>query len=179
MSNSLTEGYLRWLAPQIRDKHSNPEKSYVDLLRLMFEKDFEWLIPNDDNRVMDGRDLRSDFCYTRNASLDALSELGEGASFLEVLIGLSRRMAFAAGGQAYDWAWTFLSNLELQGMSDPLTRRKAKQAEDILDACIYRKYKPDGVGGFFPLAWPDEDQTQVELWYQMAAYINELHPENP
>lgn len=178
MTNSLSEGYLRWLAPQIRDKHSNPEKSYVDLLRLMFDKEFVWLIPNDDNRVMDGLDLRSEFCHTRNVQLDALSSLGT-ASFLEVMIGLSRRMAFAAGGQAHDWAWTFLSNLELQGMSDPLTKRKAKQADDILDACIWRTYQSDGVGGFFPLAWPDDDQTKIELWYQMAAYINELHPENP
>jgi hypothetical protein len=50
--------------------------------------------------------------------------------------------------------------------------------EDILDTCIWRTYQPDGQGGFFPLAWPEEDQTKVELWYQIAAYIDELHPEH-
>jgi hypothetical protein len=33
------------------------------------------------------------------------------------------------------------------------------------------------MGGLFPLAWTDDDQTQIELWYQMAEYIEEIHPE--
>lgn len=178
MSNSLTEDYLRWLEPQIRDKHGNPEKNYWDLLKLMFETEFVPLVPYDENREADGRELRAEFCHQRDLPLDALDEL-DSASFLEVLIGLSRRMSFAAGGHPRGWAWQFLVNLELHRMADPLSRRKIKQAEDILDVCINRTYGPDGVGGFFPLAWPDQDQRKVELWYQMAAYIDELHPETP
>lgn len=178
MSNSLTEDYLRWLEPQIRDKHGNPDQTYWDLLKLMFEREFVPRVHNDENREADGRDLRAEFCHQRDLPLDSLENLGS-ASFLEVLIGLSKRLSFAAGGHARGWAWQFLVNLELYRMADPLSRRKAKQAEDILDTCIDRTYSPDGVGGFFPLAWPDEDQRKVELWYQMAAYIAELHPETP
>lgn len=178
MSNSLTENYLRWLESQIRDEHGNANKTYGDLMRLMFEKEFVWSVPHDDNRVADGLDLRPDFCHDHGIPIDSLSYLGP-VSFLEVLIALSRRMAFAAGGQPHVWAWHFLNNLELHRMPDPLSKRKAKQANMIMDVCINRTYQPDGVGGFFPLAWPDDDQTQIELWYQMAAYINELHPENP
>lgn len=177
-STSLAEDYLRWLEPQIRDKHGNPDETYWDLLKLMFEREFVPRVHNDENREADGRDLRAEFCYQRDLPLDSLTDLGS-ASFLEVLIGLSKRMSFAAGGHTRGWAWQFLVNLELHKMADPLSRRKAKQIEDILDTCIYRTYRPDGVGGFFPLAWPDEDQRKVELWYQMAAYIAELHPETP
>lgn len=178
MSNSLTENYLRWLESQIRDEHGNANKTYWDLMRLMFEKEFVWSVPHDDNRVADGLDLRADFCYDHNMPINSLSYMGP-ASFLEVLVALSRRMAFAAGGHPHGWAWHFLSNLELHRMPDPLSNRKAKQANVIMDVCMHRTYSPDGVGGFFPLAWSDDDQTQIELWYQMAAYINELHPENP
>jgi hypothetical protein len=147
------------------------------LLQIMFNKEFIWTVPHDDNRVVDGLDLRAEFCYARHIRPDALKDLGP-ASFLEVLVGLSRRLSFAAGGQARGWAKQLMVNLELHRMPDPLSKRKAKQAEDILDTCMRRTYTPDGQGGFFPLAWPDEDQREVELWYQMAAYINELHPEH-
>lgn len=177
MTSSLTEDYLRWLEPQIRDSRGNPEKTYGDLVRLMFEKEFVPLIANDDNRAVDGQDLRAEFCHEQKLRPVSLKNLGL-ASFLEVLIGLSRRLSFAATGQPQGWAWQLLTNLELHRMPDPLSRRKAQQASDILDVCISRTYQHDGLGGFFPLAWPDEDQTKVELWYQMAAYIDELHPEH-
>lgn len=176
MSNPLSaEDYLRWLAPQIGEE-DGVQEPYWGLLHIMFEKEFVWLVPNDDNRLADGLDLRAEFCFSQHIRADALKNQGP-STFLEVLIGLSRRLAFAAGGKAPGWAWVLLGNLELTAMNDPLSRRKKQQIDDILDVVIWRTYKPDGVGGFFPLAWPDEDQTKIELWYQMAAYIAEIHPE--
>lgn len=169
---SLIEDYLLWLEPQIFEGH----QAYRDLLQTMFAKEFVWFVPHDDNRLADGLDLRGEFCHEQNYPRGTLVGIAP-VSFLEVLIGLSRRLAFSAGGQAQEWAWQLMCNLELDRMPNPLSRRKAKQVEDILDTCIHRTYPPAGVGGFFPLARPDEDQTKVELWYQMAAYINELHPE--
>lgn len=175
MSNPLTEDYLRWLVTQIReDVDRSP--TYWDLFKIMFEKEFEWLVPNDDNRLQDGLDLRAEFCYANRIRAGSLNRIGP-CSFLEVLIGLSRRMAFAAGGSAQGWAWQFVDNLELSRMSDPLGRRRIRKVDEILDTVIWRTYTPDGVGGFFPLARADEDQTKKELWYQMAAYIDELNPE--
>lgn len=175
MSNPLAEDYLRWLGPQIRDEDKTP--TYWDLFGIMFEKEFEWKVPNDDNRLQDGVDLRAEYCYANHIRRGSLTRLGQ-ARFLEVLIGLSRRMSFNAGGTAQGWAWQFILNLELSRMTDPLLRGKQRKTDDILDTVIWRTYTPDGVGGFFPLAWPDEDQTQKELWYQMAAYIDEMHPGN-
>lgn len=177
MDRTLSEDYLRWLEPQTRDEHADPSRTYWDILGLMFEKEFVWLVPNDDNRVADGLDLRVEFCYARHIHPGALHNLGP-CSFLEVLIGISRRLAFDAGGLAPGWAWQLMNNLELHRMVDPLRRAQRKKAEDILDTCIWRTYLPDGTGGFFPLAWPDEDQTRIEIAYQMAAWISELHPEH-
>lgn len=152
------------------------------LLELLFNTEYRWepgapwCIDHDDNRIVDGLELRSEFAFDRNYPPTLRDELGP-CSFLEVLIGLSRRLAFNAGGRAPGWAWQLLHNLELHRMTDPLDRRKARKAEDILQAVIERRYRPDGGGGFFPLISAEEDQTQVELWYQMSAYISEIHPE--
>jgi hypothetical protein len=176
MTDTLVEDYLRWLAPQIRDGESQGQ-DYWDLLSIMFEKPFQAFVPNDDNRMVDGTDLRAEFCYSHHIRRGSLNNLGP-ASFLEVLIGLSRRLEFAAGGTTRGWAWQLMLNLGLDEMSDPLTRRKVRRVDYILDTVIHRTYDPDGSGGFFPLTQPDEDQTKKELWYQMAAYIDELHPEH-
>lgn len=176
MSNSLAEDYLYWLEPHIRDEDGARGKTYWDLLHIMHEKEFVWLVPNDDNRIVDGLDLRVEFCYSQHIRSTALRNLGP-CSFLEVLIGLSRRLSFAAGGHPTGWAWQLVINLELHKMFDRLSHRKAQKVNDILDTAIGRTYLPDGSGGFFPLAWPDDDQTKVEIWYQMANYIDEMNPE--
>jgi hypothetical protein len=192
MSNSLTEDYLRWLEPQIRDENdglSNPNREFWGLLTLMYEKEFVWLesIPTDDNRMMDGLDLRVEFCREQRLMRDPtvrrfLDHDANGpeppVSFLEVLIGLSRRLAFNAGGSAPGWAWILLANLGLHRMADPLSRRSANRANDIIDRCMWRNYSSNGRGGFFPLNNPQHDQTQVEIWYQMMAYIIEMPHEH-
>lgn len=179
-SHPLTGDYLHWLAPQIRgESDGHPGRTYDGLLAIMYEKEFVWIVPNDDNRKADGLDLRLDFCRENGNLVE--SSVGRfldkdnpdpPCSFLEALIGLSRRLAWVAGGNAPNWAWMLIFNLELHRMTDPLGR-KARRAHDILDACIWRNYAPNGAGGFFPLEQPIEDQRQVEIWYQMAAYIEE------
>jgi hypothetical protein len=38
---------------------------------------------------------------------------------------------------------------------------------------VNREYDPDGRGGLFPLDGTHANQREVELWYQMQAYIIE------
>jgi hypothetical protein len=187
MTDPPIEGYLRWLAPQIRGEGDGSQnRTFEDLTRIMFEKEFVWLpvASNDRNRLEDGLALRVEFCNEAELRREGLGRFLEPeqpyppCSFLEVLIGLSRRMSFAVGGEAPGWAWSLLTHLELHRMSDPVGRSRARRIDDILDRCIWRNYEPNGQGGFFPLGWPDEDQTKVEIWYQMAAWTSELHPGN-
>ena len=46
-------------------------------------------------------------------------------------------------------------------------------AEEVLDAVIFRNYEYDGRGGLFPLRYPDRDQRDEELWSQLNAYLLE------
>jgi hypothetical protein len=55
-----------------------------------------------------------------------------------------------------------------------LTPEKADQVDNILYNLVWRNYHADGRGGFFPLQNPDVDQTKVEIWYQLNAYVSEM-----
>lgn len=170
-SEELEEQYVAWLWSQVE----SGKQSYEALAQAMFEKEFVWFIPNDDNRCEDGLDLRTEFMQEMGSTV-ALRYLSErGCSVLEVVIALSRRLSFAADGSPAEWAWTLIKNLELNKMKDPVGHRRLERIDAALEMLIWRTYAKDGQGGLFPLAWPDQDQTKVELWYQMSAFLNEIH----
>jgi hypothetical protein len=164
--SKLDYEYYDWLVSQI---HIPNGKDYGDLFSRMHNLEFVWTVPNDDNRVQDGADLRYEFADDKKHEIDL-----PGVTFLEVLIGLSRRTAFTAGGEAERWAWRLLKNLRLTKMSTPLTEEKSQMIDDILDSVIWRTYAADGRGGFFPLSQPQEDQRKIEIWYQMNKYVIEM-----
>lgn len=144
------------------------------MMMLLGRKEFVWLVPHDDNRIGDGLDVRREFCEDSGAKEEALGP----CSVLEVLVALSRRLSFVADGPAPGWAWDLLCNLDLDKYTDPIGPRQKVKVDAILEALVWRTYAPDGVGGFFPLAWPDEDQRYIELWYQMEFYVSEIHPDH-
>jgi hypothetical protein len=167
MSKRINHEYFEWLTSQIEIPRRNTN-TYHDLFVRMFETEFVWTVPHDGNRVQDGLDLRYEFLNGAHHVFE------QGASILEVLIALSRRVAFTAGGLAPIWAWQLIENLRLQKASDPLTGAKAERVEEALYALVWRTYDFDGQGGFFPLNQPIENQTKKEIWYQMQAYVNEI-----
>lgn len=175
--SDLKEDYLQWLESQLRDEHVDSRKTYLGLTALMLDTPFTWSVPMDDNREADGLALRVEFAHLEHIRQPSMEHLGP-CSFLEVLVALSRRLAFVAGGNPAGWAWQLLSNLELHRLPDPFTRSKQHKASEIMLVAMNRTYLPDGTGGFFPLTRPDGDQTRIELWYQMNAFIAELHPEH-
>ena len=142
-------------------------------MRHLYTKEFVWLIPNDDNRVEDGRDLRYEFMD--DESIDEVDPdwMHLGCSVLEMLIGLSRRLAFEAEGEPRDWFWKLLENVGLPLISDADYDQHKEQIDIAFDRVIWRRYDADGYGGLFPLRNPDKDQRKVELWYQAASYILE------
>lgn len=168
MKNSdMANRYFEYLVAQIHVGRRYRDKSYSGLFGALHRTEFVWLIPNDDNRVEDARDIRREFwgegrMFPRT-----------GVSILEVLVALARRIEFQAGGNQEQWAWTLIQNLGLHRCYDPLSEEQLRKIDESLSALVRRQYKPNGQGGFFPLKHPEEDQTKVELWYQMQAYINE------
>lgn len=168
----LDDVYFQWLYGHVaQTRYKSPQRNYWNLMRKLYTTEFKWFVANDDNRIADGVALRFEFMET--ASVDPDSEwLNAPCSVLEMLVAFTRRLSFEAEGEPRTWFWHILKNLRLDQLNDaqPLPE---SQVDNILHRMIYRQYKPNGRGGLFPLQKPYQDQREIELWYQMAAYILE------
>jgi len=178
MSEPLDEMYFTWLYRQVGDPLiQNPIRTYWKMLRQLYTKEFVWIIPNDDNRIEDGKELRHEFVDETELKNVDLGWIQLGCSMLELLVGLSRRLSFEGGGEPREWFWELIDNLGLLKYNDKRYDAKPETSEKVidtvLDRVIWRNYSPDGRGGLFPLKSPRQDQKDVELWYQLNAYVIE------
>lgn len=169
----LDELYLIWLYGEIGDATIRPgRRTHWNLARKLFTTEFVWFVPNDDNRAEDGRELRLEFLY--DAEIPELDPdwYGMGCSYLELLVALSRRLAFETDGNASDWFWHMIRNLELIQYNDSY-KGSFDFLEEVTDRITFRTYEANGQGGLFPLRHADKDQTKTEIWYQLSAYLIE------
>lgn len=174
MNEPLDELYLKWLYTQIASPRlKNPERTYWNLAKQMFTKRFVWIVPNDDNRQEEGKELRIEFLTDLEIPTADPNWLDIECSFLEMLVSLSRRLAFLADGEVRGWVNQLLDNLDIRASDAQYNNRVAQIVDETMDRVIWRQYDYNGNGGLFPLQNPREDQTQVELWYQLNAYLNE------
>lgn len=173
-SKPLDESYFVWLYDQVGSvAEKNPSRTYWRMLRQLYTKEFVWIIPNDDNRAEDGRDLRVEFLTDTKVDRVEQGWLELGCSMLELLVGLSRRLAFEAEGEPSVWFWQLIENLGLEKYNDNVLDHSEERIDDILNQVIWRTYKRNGQGGLFPLRRAAEDQREVEIWYQLSAYVLE------
>lgn len=173
MSEPLDESYFKWLYSQVGDLEViNPYATHWRLLKILYTREFVWFVPHDDNRIEDGRDLRHEFIDDKRIRNVDPGWINLPCSMLELLIGLSRRLAFEAEGKPYGWFWTMMDNI---GLSHYCDRRHFSEdtINEILDRIIFRTYDYSGEGGIFPLKTAERDQRGVELWYQLCAYVLE------
>lgn len=172
MNKPLDELYLSWLYECVANPEiTNPSRTFWNLMQHLYTKEYVWLIPNDDNRVEDGRFLRDEFI--EDLVLDDIDPdwMDLGCSMLEMMIALSRRLSFQGGGEPRDWFWHLIDNLGLRIVDSQ--RFPKSKVEEVLDRQIWRTYKSNGAGGLFPLQHPRHDQRDVELWVQLNEYLLE------
>lgn len=174
MTAYLDERYFDWLYFQVCSVKQKSSFSHRNLLNILYTKEYVWLIPNDDNRAEDGKELRHEFLDEEGISIQKrdIHWLNLGCSFLEFLVALSRRLEFEAGGTVRSWFWELMTNLELEGLNDRV-KIDREEVEDVLDRVNWRTYEYNGGGGLFPLRYPEQDQRNVEVWYQLCAYVLE------
>jgi hypothetical protein len=170
MTERALAAYLEWLSAQITP---NRPRNFEELFYQLSQKEFFYVLAEDNSRIQDVHELRHacfrEFDVKPYVTTDVLGPV----SVLEVMVALSKRLAYQTDSDAGQWAWQLMINLQLDRYSGRISRRLAEEIDGMLDRLIWRQYQPDGVGGFFPLAWPQRDQTDVELWYQMSAYLEE------
>lgn len=170
--------YFEWLYAQafdVRDVGSN--SSYLTVCSHLHSIEFWDGVPNDDNRRIEGEELREEF-ISKTPVVDAedYAELHSNgkASIFEMFIGLAKRGDHVVELGTPAWMHMFLENLGLAKYTDARFRVSDRpEVERIIRTFNQRQYERNGQGGIFPLKKSRKDQRQVELWYQMAAYMNE------
>lgn len=175
-NGSLDDQYLEWIYKEIGAvRNRNPARSYWRLAKLLYTTPFTYFVGNDENRAMDGCELRIEFLEEKHIDQDeAAPWLALECSVLEMLVGLARRAAFESYGQTGDWFRLFIRNLEFLGYTDAVWSTAVERTvNERVDELIHRKYQRNGLGGLFPLRRPGMDQRKVELWYQLSAYLLE------
>ena len=175
--------YFQWLCDLVHCEKQG--KSYYKLLKIMFDTEFLVKNKNDINRGVDGTLLKTDYIMTDETIYYGQDLDPTSCSILEMIIGISKRMAFELANNSddelyfYHYFWEILDNLGLSWFDDDKMKLNPTQNEyrikEILKNLNERRYKRDGVGGMFPLKWPSKNQKRVEIWYQMQEYINEKY----
>ena len=132
----------------------------------------------DRNRAMDGMQLRVIFMQNHGP---VGSSVNRGpCTMLEMLVELARKMSFIMEDvdnphRTAECFWRMIRNLGLIQLRDldfdenDGTYKVAAALKRVND----RTYDRNGLGGLFPLNRPQEDQRQVEIWYQMHAWLIE------
>ena len=168
--------YYDWLCYLVGGKMSH--QGYSRLLMALHEQVFKAKLPMDANRGGDGLQLRVDF-QSEHGPWGSSTNRGP-CSYLEFLIGLSKRMSFLMYGEGNSYTefyfWKIIGNLGLNKCTDDKYDFMNGDffVEDAVCRVNDRQYAPDGKGGLFPLVHPDRDQRGVEIWYQMQAWLMEM-----
>lgn len=170
------ERYFAWLYAQVADaKTRDPAKSHYLLCEQLYKTPFRYSILNDENRAEDGIDLREEYCDSTGDRVGP-DWFSLECSIFELFIGLARRAAFQTNGRPDVWFWIMLQNLELSKYTDDIYHDMINDAViESLDRFLDREYDVNGTGGLFPLKNPERDQRDVELWYQLSAYLLEQY----
>ena len=117
MTKEFAERYFQWLKNQVTFPYrGSKDRDYEELLRKFHAREFAWIVPNDNNRIVDGLYIRKDFWGPGNPVPQT------PVTTLEVLIGIARRLEWNGGGEAYLWAGQLLKNLGLQRFYNPLSK---------------------------------------------------------
>ncbi len=145
------------------------QNGFQFLLEILWNKEFYSLIPHDENRAEDGKQLRKEVGFD--------DDFGP-CRCLEMLISLSKRAEFLLHGYEFasnfvDIFWEIICNLGLNKYDKKAftSSKTVFEVEEILDKWIERRYSFDGNGGLFPINGAEMDQKEVEIWYQMQKYL--------
>lgn len=187
LSSVSLEQYVDWVCTDKLYFDLKWLKDYSSLVYYLAEQEFVWLHPRDENRAIDGLDLRDDFSYETGLYLDGSSGLGPKCSVFEMLAALAIRIENQImrdpdrGNRSGKWFEEILDNL---GFLNCKNRSWNRRCEEIIDENLrifmYRKYRNNKQILIFPLQKCRKSMKNEEIWKQCMTYLNEnYYNDNP
>lgn len=175
MRKNIRARYFKWIVSLI---FNDDVCNYSELLGVLNDIPFRYVLEMDRNREMDGIALRYRFGYENGISGDDISAAigNDSCSVLEMMAALCLRCAEQIidddiRTQLRTMFCDMLHSLGVDSQTDCHIDILAVQraVERFLD----RNYRKNGRGGLFTVSFPDRDMRKIEIWYQMCLYLDE------
>lgn len=178
----IRKEYFDWLVSLVSANRRLDFVSFSYLLARLHEIEFRWIIPRDQNRAVNGQELRWRYAIEQNYDRDyadyILNELDGPCSVLEMMVALALHCEEdimddpAYGNRAGQWFWNMIVNLGLGSMTDDIFDQRL--VDRVINRFLNRDYDPDGKGGLFRIRNCDYDLRDVEIEYQLYWYLNSI-----
>lgn len=177
LADRIQNEYFEWMYDLVCGKRFSKETSYRKLLMFLHNTEFIFFISKDENRAKDGIDLRYRFLLYGDRE-ELLDYLNGPCSVLEMMVALSIHIEEnimddpSIGDRTGQWFWGMIVSLGFGSMTDD--RFDKQTAMDIVSRFLNRDYEPNGKGGLFTLRNCNRDLRDVEIWYQMHWYLDDI-----
>lgn len=183
----VQEKYFNWLIGIIYPFSDKELFKYKNLCEVLDSIEFRLPSKHDTSdvkRILDAMDIRYDFIgYLASEGVyipiqDCRNMFKNNKpSVFEVLISLARQIKYNDEYNTSNWFWIMIANLRINLIKDDVFEKEPKEYKEIIEIVIdrwmYRKFNSDGEGSLFPLKDTDIDQTKLDIWSQMEAYLAE------
>lgn len=162
----MKERYFHWLLKFIGNGFCR-KNSYYELLEYLFNAEYCWSMPMDENRAADGIDLRHRFVTECDEDQEASYVYLSGPpSVLEVLIALSIKMEYIARGsidlsKSAQWFWGMIKCLDILDCYDG--NFDVEKVEYFIDGWM----DPESEISIFPT-------SDGELWSQAMNFLSDI-----
>lgn len=178
--DEMRDAYFNWMCAVTNNDRFKQGRSYECLMRYLDSVSFRYSIPLDGNRAEDGVELRYRYgdIVGINRHAVALYLDDRDCSVLEMMAALSIRCEehimkdHDLGDRTGYWFWGMIQSLGLLEMSDD--HFNEEYVVNVIHRFLDREYGYSGEGGLFTVNNPPRDMRNIEIWYQMCAFLNEL-----
>lgn len=175
--HSIVDEYFDWLCSLVCEHTESNYISFDKLLWHLYNTDFRYTHPMDQNRAADGIDLR--WRFTCEMGYPDTPDCLEGpCNVLEMMVALAVRCEETImddpsfGNRTGQWFWTMIVNLGLGSETDK--RYDERYVDSVIETFLDRAYAPDGRGGLFRIRNINGDMRNWEIWDQLCCYINSI-----
>ena len=175
----IIDEYFEWLFDIVCGGRFADDLSYRRLLMHLHDTEFIYILPMDENRAVNGMNLRYEWSLDIDEDADYILDVLDGpCSVLEMMVSLAIHCERdimddpGYGDRTGQWFWGMVNNLGLGAMYD--SRYDSGYVDGVLKRFLNREYERDGRGGLFTIKNCKYDLRKVEIWHQLSWYLGTI-----